>query len=77
MTGSFEERQRGAMFDLRRSSFSQHEPPGFNRASRRLDQIEQAQAEALRIERARETCSRMNELMDFARGGEIGPMHDK
>jgi hypothetical protein len=49
----FESRQLLSMTQ-RRSSFS-HEPPGFNRASRRLDQIEQAQAEALHVERIRQS----------------------
>jgi hypothetical protein len=54
----------------RRSSFS-HEPPGFNRASRRLDQIAQAQAEALHVERIRQSSADMADLIEHARQGEF------
>jgi hypothetical protein len=54
----------------RRSSFS-HEPPGFNRASRRLDQIDQAAREALHVERIRQSCTDMADLIEHARQGEF------
>jgi hypothetical protein len=65
---AFEDRQRRAAFDFNRFS---HEPPGFNRASRRLDQIAQAQAEALHVERIRQSCTDMADLIEHAKSGEF------
>jgi hypothetical protein len=67
---AFEDRQRQAAYSLNRSSFS-HEPPGFNRASRRLDQIEQAQAQAFHMERIRQSSADMADLIEHARQGEF------
>jgi hypothetical protein len=61
---TFEEAQRRSMTDINRSSFS-HEPPGFNRASRRLDQIAQAQAEALHVERQRKRAEALSALAEM------------
>jgi hypothetical protein len=53
---SLEQRQRQTMEDFNRSSF-RHEPPGFSREARRLDEIaaanerhRQEQAQAARVE---------------------------
>lgn len=67
---TFEQRQRATILDFNRSSF-QYEPPGHNAASRRLDAIAQAQAEALHVQRMRSTCAEMADLIEHAKQGEF------
>jgi hypothetical protein len=66
----FDERQKATILDFSRSSFA-YEPPGHNAASRRLDQIEQAVAEALHEQRMRQSCADMADLIEHAKAGEF------
>lgn len=66
----FEDRRRSAAYSFNRSSFT-HEPPGFNRASRRLEQIEQAVTMPRHLERVRQSCADMADLIEHAKAGEF------
>lgn len=66
---TFERSQLLTMHE-RRSSFT-YEPPGHNAASRRLDAIARAQAKALHVERMRQSCADMADLIEHAKAGEF------
>jgi hypothetical protein len=64
---AFEDRQRQAAFE-RRSSWS---PPWATSGDRNLYAAEQAQAEALHMERIRQSTADMADLIEHARQGEF------